>query len=515
MERLKVKEFHILGHKASCSIALSTAAHFGREVCSALILIEPLITESPLQRAAQNDPQLLAPVQNNSAGDSPAGGTSPSVGNAPATASREDILFAILSEYRTGELAEYHIRGLAGIMAPGLSVELLAGELKQPNEKPTYRKLSRIEAPALILTAAASTAEEAEDKAHQQAIEDIFFIDSSLPQAEIENAKKPGDWGCWFSAESFTATVSSFIQRAKKIRKEAGRLRNCTISALPVGWLTAASFLLIWGLTFLLHKVTYVPDYMRRVVPVVVGSLAPFASFLLPRKINLFQLQRFSNLNSGGTLLAAAAGTFLGISWSGLLLAFKGASPFPSIIPPFLLSLPAGAEGRIFLFMAILLLQLLLFGVLENILIIRRSPVKILLPALLFSLMPLSFPDLIWQLPLGAASACLMYRQLSIYSPLALLIGFALSSELLLKYFNLNLPFFILPAAAAVFFILFLLAVLLQPAAGSIGNPLIRYYTASLLRKSKHFPWRFSRGIFISLLALIASVIFIIGFLRA
>jgi len=151
MERLKATEFHILGHKASCAPALSTAAHFGREVCSALILIEPLITESPLQRAAQNDPQLFAPIQNNPTENAPAGG------NALSATSREDILFAILSEYRTGELAEYHTRGLAGIMAPGLSIELLAGELKPPDYKPTYRKLTGIEAPALILTAAAST----------------------------------------------------------------------------------------------------------------------------------------------------------------------------------------------------------------------------------------------------------------------------------------------------------------------------------------------------------------------
>lgn len=502
MERLKATEFHILSHKTSCSLALSTAAHFGTEVCSALILIEPLIAESPLQRAAQNDPQLFTPLQNNSAG------------NALSVGSRKDILFAILSEYRTGELEEYHTRGIAGIMAPGLSVELLAGELKQPDNKLTYRKLSRIKAPALILTAAASTGEEAEGKAHQQAIDDILFIDSSIPQAEIQNAKKTGDWAYWFSVEYFAAAVSSFTQRVKKRKREAAHPRSRTISTLPVGWLTAASFLLIWGLTFLLHKATYVPDYMRRVVPVVVGALAPLASFLLPRKINLFQLQRFSNLKFSRTLLAAAAGIFLGISWAALLLIFKGALLFPSIIPSFLLSLPAGTEGRIFLFMAILLLQLLLFGVLENILIIRRSPVKILLPALLFSLMPFSFPDLIWQLPLGAASAFLMYRHLSIYSPLTLLLGFALSSELLLKYFNLTLPFFIIPAAAAVFFILFLSAVFLKPAARSSGGPLIRYYTTSLLRDNKHFPWRISRGIFISLLTLIASIILIVGFLR-
>ncbi len=502
MERLKATEFHILGHKSSCSLALSTAAHFGREVCSALILIEPLIAESPLQRAAQNDPQLFAFLQNNS------------TGNAAAAESRKEILFAILSEYNISELAEYHTRGLAGIMAPGLSVELLSGELQQPDNTLTYRSLSRIKAPALILTAAAATGQEARDKAHQQAIDDIFFIGSSIPQAEIKRTEKPGDWNYWFSGENFTACVSSFIQRAKARNREAAHPSNRTISTLPVGWLTAASILTIWGLAFLLHKATYVPDYMRRVVPVVVGSLTPLASFLLPRKINLFKLQRFSNLNSGRTLLAAAAGIFLGVSWAGLLLAFDVAAFFPPVIPTFLLSLPAGAQGSIFLFMAILLLQLLLFGVLENILIIRRSPAKILLPALLFSLMPLSFPDLIWQLPLGAASACLMYRQLSIYSPLTLLLGFALSSELLLKYFNLNLPFFVLPAAAAFFSILFLLTVLLQPAASSSNSPLIRYYTDSLLSDGKHFPWRISRGVFISLLALAASAILIVGFLR-
>jgi uncharacterized membrane protein YeaQ/YmgE (transglycosylase-associated protein family) len=160
---------------------------------------------------------------------------------------------------------------------------------------------------------------------------------------------------------------------------------------------------------------------------------------------------------------------------------------------------------------------LLVFGVAENLLLLRRLAGRILIPALLFVLIPLSYPDLLWQVPAGLGAALLFSRSLSLAPPLALLAGVIGAAEADSLYGAI--PFSLegvngLAAAAAVFAAAVLLALL--PGRRRRGfSPEALYYTVGTPREEKGFRWRAGSGVVLVVFSLIAAAILVFGSLGA
>ncbi len=80
-----------------------------------------------------------------------------------------------------------------------------------------------------------------------------------------------------------------------------------------------------------------------------------------------------------------------------------------------------------------------MFGLAQN--LVPGAPpraARALAAALLFLLVPLSWPDALWVLPAAAAAALLFAHELSIYAPLFLLAGEFFGSELPAAYLRAN-----------------------------------------------------------------------------
>jgi hypothetical protein len=159
---------------------------------------------------------------------------------------------------------------------------------------------------------------------------------------------------------------------------------------------------------------------------------------------------------------------------------------------------------------------LFVFGIAENLWVLRRSRLQVLLPTLLFTLFPPAFPDVFWRLPMGFAAAILFAASLSIYSPLFLLAAFTAASEA-------PIPFEKLPVAwqsvqgVAVTIALLAAAVLLAVFLGTSGKgvpPEETYFTNTINRDDRLFRWATNLGIILVIFSIIAAIGLIFGLIE-
>ena len=299
-------------------------------------------------------------------------------------------------------------------------------------------------------------------------------------------------------------------------RRPPGRTVRQTLNGQPLGWMSLLFVAITWGLTLGLHRLTLEPGYMSRVLPAVLGSVLPMLWFLAPRNLGLARFLRFRAFRAPDILPPLAAGLLLGVYFRTLLVA-AGGLHLPAGFPAVLVSLTPGAAGRTGQLAAMGASFLFVFGVAENLLILRRAPGRLVVPALLFVLVPLSYPDLLWQVPAALGAALLFARTLSIAGPLALLAGLAAASEAGWLYRLLPASLGRVGAVAAAGATLAGMALLvLLPGRRETGyRAEDLYYPVGLAEEERGFRWRVSTGVVLVIFSLIAAAVGIFGFVRA
>jgi len=158
---------------------------------------------------------------------------------------------------------------------------------------------------------------------------------------------------------------------------------------------------------------------------------------------------------------------------------------------------------------------LFVFAVAENLWVLRRSRLQILLPTVLFALLPPAFPDILWKLPAGFAAAVLFAASLSFYSPLFLIAGFGAVSQLPIPFDRLPLSWGSIQGAT-VTLVLLAAAILLTLLVGTGGKPIPPeelYFAKTLNRHERPLRWETSLGIVIVVFSLIAAAALIFAFL--
>ncbi len=526
--RLEAPRVHLLSHLYTCPLALKAAQTRPDDICT-LTLIEPQLAR-----------------KDNFTGDLIKAGYL-------KREERERLLYSLFTECRQVPLEDIHLRGLARIMAPGFSAPAFRDFVENPAPEMDYRQVSRLETPTIIFSSV---------DGGKNSRNDALFLNSSLPDSEFVELKKGGDWAAWLSGDKFKNRAKTFNFRSEKQKDRARSRRTETLSGQPVGLILLFFILLTWGLTILLEFLPYQPLYMRKIVPPLVGAILPVLWFLVPKKINLFSLFRFRAFTLRNTLLPLLIGALFGLAWYILLQAPVQASagkillaglsqvkslltnlseagllparlvpvgpllpglqpeaPLSFAVPDILLSISASSEGR-WLFLGSLIVQsVFVFGFLENMLMARRSRGKILLPVLVFTLTTLSLPDVAWRVPLGLISAFIFRKGLSIFSPLLLLLGFALSSELPLRYLEASLLSYpgLDPAGLSAFISPLILVIIgttlsiWSAASGKSAGPESLYFYGTL--SGKRFVWDKTIGMIIIMFSLVAAIIFMADFL--
>jgi pimeloyl-ACP methyl ester carboxylesterase len=536
LHHLGVRRVHLLGHLASCPTALEVAREHP-EAISSLVLIDPDLGFAERLGALRGEEPLAQLLD----GDM-------------ATIRRQDLALSLVervwssppgerarSQPRPGGggprvLSRLHRQGLAGILAAGLAPERLRRELVSRRSAVSYSRLARLRMPVLLFSGRDSP---------EPLQGDALFLESVLPSAELAPLERGGAWSAWlterFFANKLLAHKRSSERQGRKPLPRPKRVQ--TLAGQPLGWMSLLYLLLIWGLTLGLHGLTFQPAYMAKVLPPLLGGVLPILWFLLPRRLRLLRFLRFRALRVGNLLPPLAVGALLGVAFRLLLLS-QGGLEAPAAIPDALLSLSPGTPGHTAAVAALAASALFAFGVAGNLLILRRAAGGILVPALLFALTPLSYPDLLWQIPAAVAMAVLFARRLSIFPPLALLAGLGAADRADVLYAALPFPVAGsagLVAAAAAFGAAVLLALLFGRRAkrgsgngvggphaahrsdvGSGGrrkrrerfSPWELYYTTAFAAGGEGFRWRGAGGTVLVVFSLIAAAVVVFGFVR-
>jgi hypothetical protein len=256
------------------------------------------------------------------------------------------------------------------------------------------------------------------------------------------------------------------------------------------------------------------PDFMSRVIPSMLAGLLPILWFVVPKKINPIAFLRFRRFSLRTVLLPLAIGAVLGAFYRSLLLTMGRGSLLPDL-PAFMISIAPGGRGRILELAGIAIVSLFVFGVAENLWVLRRSGLQVLLPTMLFTLLPPAFPDILWKLPAGFAAAVLFAAGPSIYSPLFLIAGFGAASELPLPLEQLPITWGSIQGVAATITLL-AAAILLTVFLGTGGKPIPPeelYFARTINREGRLLQWDTNLGIVIVVFSLIAAAVFLYSFL--
>lgn len=407
--KLKAPRFHLLGHLDSCRLALRIASSRPQEVFS-LILLEPLLRGFPRQEL----PWELA------------SGQELSEEAAAATVQR------LLVRHWSLSPEDPHVAGLAGLLSGGLSPALFRRSETALQHPGGYARLSRLRTPALIFSARDGT---------PAARADALYLCSTLPGAELAPLERGGAMAAWSGGTWFVSKLLAFKQGAERAAEERLHRRSQTAAGQPLGWLTALFTALTWGLQALLARYSPQPEHLRSVLPVLFGSLLPVLWFLVPRGLNPLVLLRFRAFKGRTVLLPLLIGGFLGTAFFSLLA--SGAVPgsawppppgLAALSPSWAAALPLGHPGRLYAAAALLAGAAFSFGLVQNLALMRRLRGGLLLALLLFALVPLSWPDLLWTLPAAAAGALLFAHDLSVFAPLAVVAGAFFGAELPAAY---------------------------------------------------------------------------------
>jgi hypothetical protein len=343
---------------------------------------------------------------------------------------------------------------------------------------------------------------------------DALFLQATMPAAEPVSIKTGGAWAAWFRHSAIGNRLLSFKRNAESKDRGLPRKRSHTLSGQPLGWMVLLFALLAAGLTFASSLFRFQPAFMSRVIPPLLASLLPIVWFLIPKKINPIAFFRFRYFSLQTAALPLFIGALLGAFYNSLLLTLQTVSmPFPP--PSFLTSIAPGGPGRVFELTGIAVISLFVFGVAENLLVMRRSRLQVLMPILLFTLLPPAFPDVLWKLPCGFAAAVLFATSLSFYSPLFLIAGFAAATQLPIPLDRLPINWGSIQAVAATLTLL-AAAILLTILLGTRGKPVPPedlYFAGTLNRQGRLLTWSTSLGIIIVVFSLIAAAGLVFGFL--
>jgi hypothetical protein len=256
---------------------------------------------------------------------------------------------------------------------------------------------------------------------------------------------------------------------------------------------------------------------MQQVLPLLLGSLLPLLWFLLPRGLNPFVFLRFRAFRSRTVLLPTLIGGLLGAGFFALQA--SGLSWKPPAFPPLpwlFDSLPLAHPGQPYLTLARLACALFVFGLAQNLGLVRRARASGLWATLLFLLAGLSWPDALWILPAAAASALLFAHELSIYAPAFLLAGEFFGSELPAAYLGAKGalkggPGWVL-ALALLVGAAFLSALVLTWKKGFDVETL--YFSNSLNRAGRVYRWQAAGGAVLVIFTLLGAAGLVFGFLR-
>jgi hypothetical protein len=268
------------------------------------------------------------------------------------------------------------------------------------------------------------------------------------------------------------------------------------------------------GLTFGTGLFRFQPDFMSRVIPPLLAGLLPILWFIIPRKVNPIAFFRFRRFSPQTVLLPLAIGALLGAFYRSLLLILDK-TPLPAELPSFLISIAPVSRGRIFELIAIVILSLFVFAVAENLWVMRRSRLQVLIPTVLFTLLPPAFPDILWKLPAGFAAAVLFATSLSFYSPLFLIAGFGAASGLPISFDRLPISWGSIQGVAVTIALL-AAVILLTVFVGTTGKPVAPeelYFVKTINREDRLLHWKTSLGIVTVVFSSIAAAALVFGFI--
>jgi len=488
-KHLGASRFHLLTHLSAAPLALDIAALRPDSIAS-LILVEPdlCLADRFSKRSAKNKLHRL-------------------MHDSHEQSDQEGLLLSALQELWDSKLPTEHAKGLAKILAPGFNPESLCHDLLYCRNRISYPKLSRQKTPALIFHS-----RDGSDYAHR----DALYLQAALPAAESAAIEKGGAWAPWFGGSWFANKLLSFKRTGEGKNRPAPRRRSRTLNGQPLGWMVAIFVLLAVGVSSGLSLLRFQPDFMSQVIPPLLAGVLPILWFLIPKKINPIPFFRFRGFSLRTVLLPLAVGALLGIFFRSLLLTVGDLS-FPVSLPPSFVVVAPTNQGRLFQLAGIAVLSLFVFGVAENLWVLRRSRLQILMPTLLFTLLPPSFPDILWRLPLGFVAAILFASSLSIFTPLFLLAGFAAASRLPLPLDLVPLSWQSYQGVAVTIGVL-AAAILLSVFVGTSGKPVPPedvYFSRTINRENRLFRWEPGLGIVMVIFSLIAAGALIFGFIAA
>jgi pimeloyl-ACP methyl ester carboxylesterase len=489
-KHLGASRFHVLAHLCSAPLALEIAGHQPDSVAS-VILLEPDFCMTGREQRGASGRRLREIIRGSNGWRDPG-----------------KQVFSVLQQVWHAMPPGQHSAGLAKILAPGFRAENLRDSLAYSRRLLRYPALSRLRTPVLILYA-----REGGVKARR----DVRYLEATLRSVQTASVEG-GSWAAWFGSTWFGNKLMSFKRAAEGEGRPPARRRSRTLNGQPLGWMILAFVLLAAGLGLGSGYFHFQPEYMARVIPPLLAGLLPIFWFLIPKKIDPLVFLRFRGFSARSVLLPVAAGILSGLFFRGLLLTL-GSFSLPLSLPPPLASsvasIAAGDQGRLLELAGILLSSLFVFGVAENLWVLRRSALQILMPTFLFTLFPPAFPDILWKLPVGFMAATLFAGSLSIYSPLFLMGAFAASTELSIPVEQLPISWQS-PQGVAVTTAALAAAVLLCVTLGTGGKaiaPEDQYFVNTINREGRPFRWGVSLGIVIVFFSLIAASGLIFGFL--
>jgi len=508
--RLGASRVHLLAHLASAPTALRVAAEQPDEIAS-LVLLEPDLCLARRLKGMRFAGELELLRSERGEG-----------------VDREELARALLGRVWELPLEEQHLAGLARIFGAGLSLPLLRRDIRECRPLP-YRRLARLKTPVLLFSA-----RDSRDRG------DALYLQATLPSVETAALDKGGAMAAWFGSTWFAGKLQAFKRsaelgaslaaaaprdagstagRQREGRGASPRPRGQTLNGQPAGWLLALYALLACGLTALLQDLSFQPAWLQPLLPQLLAALLPIVWLLLPRRINPFPFLRFRGLSLGTTAVPLLAGALLGAAFRLLLAAAPQLARAARGLPPRLLSLPVGSPGRFAVFAAAGAAALLAYGAAANLLLLRRSRWALWLPALVFAVFPMSWPDLLWRLPASLLAGLLFARSLSILGPLCLLGGIGLGCELRALWTWTPLERLLQPAgwpgpaAAGALAAAAAVLVLLAGGRGASIPAEKRYFAATLASAQRTLRWEPTLGIVLVVFSLIAAVAAIFLFL--
>jgi len=475
--------FHLLGHLASAAVALDAATSRPDSIRS-VILIEPDLRAANHSAWRSLCAKALREVKQDGDG--------------------EHLLVSMIQDVWKSNLPQPHALGLAKILSPGFRAEHLEHDLLHSLNELSYARLSRQKTPVLTICSR---------DGERSSREDACYLTATLPAGERETVEKGGAWAAWLRNDTISGRLLSFKRGAEDGRGASTRLRSRTLNGQALGWMVLVFAVLAAGLTAAAGAFRFQPDYMAAVIPPLLAGVLPILWFVIPRKANPLIFLRFNRFTARSLLLPLLLGAFCGLFYRCLLLTL-GTIPIP--IPAALISGLPGDAGRLPLLAAVAATALFVFGVAENLWVLRRSRFQVLMPVILFTLLPPAFPDLLWKLPLGFAAAVLFAANLSIYCPLLLLVGFAAVSEAAIPL--ASLPVYWHSAQGVAVTVALLAAVVILTVFPGTGGKRIPadqiYFTQTINREGRLFRWEMNLGLVMVSFSLIAAAAMIFGFLE-